>query len=191
MIYYICCSVTSYPTLWDPMGCSTLGFPVPHHLPEFAQVRVHWISDAIQPSHPLLPLFPCLQSFPASESFPMGRLFASGSQITGASASILPMNIQSWFPSVLTGLTSLQSKGLSRVFSSTIVGKHQFFGALPSLWPSFYILYMTTWKKDHSLNDMDTTEWLSTHIGNTRHCTREMCVVKLLQSCLTLQPHGL
>ena len=168
----------SYPTLCDPMDCSTLGFPVPHHLPEFAQVRDHWISDAIQPSHHLLPLFPCLQSFPASESFSMSWLFTSGSQSTGASASILPMNIQSWFPLALTGLTSLQSKGLSRVFSSTIVGKHQFFGALPSLWPSFYIPYMTTWKKDHSLNDMDTAEWLSTHIGNTRRCIREMCVVK-------------
>ena len=179
MIYYICCSVTmSYPTLCDPMDCSTLGFPVPHHLPEFAQVHVHWIGEAIQPSHHLLPPFPCLQSSPASESFSMSWLFTSGSQSTGASASILPMNIQSWFPLALTGLTSLQSKGLSRVFSSTIVGKHQFFGALPSLWPSFYIPYMTTWKKDHSLNDMDTAEWLSTHIGNTRHCIREMCVVK-------------
>ena len=187
-----CYSISQFcPTLCNPMDCSTPGFSVLHQLLEFVQTHVHWISDAIQPSHPLLPPFPCLQSFPASESFPMSRLFASGSQITGASASILPMNIQSWFPLVLTGLTSLQSKGLSRVFSSTIVGKHQFFGALPSLWPSFYILYMTTWKKDHSLNDMDTTEWLSTHIGNTRHCTREMCVVKLLQSCLTLQPHGL
>ena len=124
-IYYICYSVTtSYSTLCNPMDCSTLGFPVPHHLPEFAQVRVHWISDAIQPSHPLLPLFPCLQSFPASESFPVSWLFASGSQSTGASASILPMNIQSWFPLGLTGLISLQSKGLSRIFSNTTVWKH-------------------------------------------------------------------
>ena len=138
-IYYICYSVTtSYSTLCNPMDCSTLGFPVPHHLPEFAQVRVHWISDAIQPSHPLLPLFPCLQSFPASESFPVSWLFASGSQSTGASASILPMNIQSWFPLRLTGLTSLQSKGLSRVFSSSAIQKHSTFVMVQT--------YMTTGK---------------------------------------------
>ena len=70
-----------------------------------------------------------LQSFPASVSFPMSQFFASGGQIIGASASasVLPMNIQYWFPLGLTGLTSLQSKGLSRVFSNTTVQKQQFF----------------------------------------------------------------
>ena len=147
MIYYICCSVTkSCPTLCDPMDHSTLGFSVHHHLPEFAQVRAfnQWCHPTISSS--IIPFSSCLQSFPASESFPMSQLFAAGSQSTGASASILPMNIQSWFPLGLTGWISLQSKGLSRVFSSTIVGKHQFFGSLPSLWSSFYIPYMTTWK---------------------------------------------
>ena len=76
-----------------------------------------------------------LQSFPASVSFPMSQFFASGGQIIGASASasVLPMNIQYWFPLGLTGLTSLQSKGLSRVFSNTTVQKHQFFSTQFSL----------------------------------------------------------
>ena len=67
----------------------------------------------------------CLQSFQASESFPMSCLFTSGGQNIGASASVLPMNIQDWFPLRLTGWISLQSKGLSRVFSSIIVQRHQ------------------------------------------------------------------
>ena len=80
--------------------------------------------------------FSCLQFFPASGSFPMNWLFVSSGQSTGASASasVLPMNIQGWFPLGLTGWISLLSKGLSRVFSSTTVWKHQFFGVLPSLW---------------------------------------------------------
>ena len=71
----------------------------------------------------------CLQTFPALGSFTMSRLFASGGQHIGVSAttSVLPMNIQSWFPLGLVGLISLQSKGLSRVFSSTTVWKHQLY----------------------------------------------------------------
>ena len=85
--------------------------------------------------------FSCLQSFPASGSFPMSWLFASGGQSVGASASalVLPMSIQSWFPLGWTSLISLLSKGLSKVFSTTTVQKHQFFGALPSLWSSSHI----------------------------------------------------
>ena len=84
---------------------------------------------------------PCPQSFPASGSFPVHQLFVSGSQRFGASASVsvLPMNIQGWFPLRLTGLISLQSKGLSRVFSSTTIWKHQFFGAQPSLRSTYHI----------------------------------------------------
>ena len=70
-----------------------------------------------------------LQSFPASGSFPMSQFFTSCSQSIGASASVLPMNIQDWFPLGWTGWIALQSKGLSRVFSNTTVQKHQFFGA--------------------------------------------------------------
>ena len=82
--------------------------------------------------------FSCLQSSPASGSFHMSQFFASGDQRFGvsASASVLPVNIQDWFPIGLTGWISLQSKGLSRVFSNTTVEKHQFFNAQPSLWPS-------------------------------------------------------
>ena len=84
----------------------------------------------------------CLQSFPASGSFPVSQLFASGGQSieTSASASVLPMNIQGWFPLGLTGLISLQSKGFSRVFSNTTVEKHQFFSAQPSIWSNSHML---------------------------------------------------
>ena len=82
--------------------------------------------------------FSCPQSFPASGSFPESRLFTVGGQSIGASASVLPMNIQSWFPLRLTGWISLLSKGLSKVFSSTIQ-RHQFFGAQPSLWSNSHI----------------------------------------------------
>ena len=76
----------------------------------------------------------CLQSFLASGSFPKSQLLASGGQSIGTPASVLPMNIQGWPPLGLTGLISLLSKGLSRVFSNSTVGKYQFFGTQPSLW---------------------------------------------------------
>ena len=86
-----------YLTLYDPMDCSMPGLPVPYHLPKLAQVYVHYINNAIQPSHPLMPSSPfCPQFFPASLTFSMSQLFASGDQINGAlaSASVLPMNIR-------------------------------------------------------------------------------------------------
>ena len=119
-----CCSVAKLClTLCDPMDCSTPGFPVLHHLPEFAHTHVHWVGDVIQPSHLVDPFSSHLQSFPASGSFPMSQFFTSGGQNIGASASasVLPMNIQDLFSLGLTGLISLQSKGLSRVISNTIV----------------------------------------------------------------------
>ena len=90
-----------------------------------------WCYPAISSSDTLFSF--CLQSFPASGTFPMSQLFASGDQNTGvsASASVLPMSIQGWFPLRLTGLISLQSKGHLGVFSSTTVRSHQFFGTLP------------------------------------------------------------
>ena len=200
------------------MDCSTPGFPVFRHLPEFAQTHLHWVCDAIQPAwdqilktdfenYPFLeakfywfslrsslcpqdivenngeirwyfsrlvmsdfatpwitacqaslsitnpwssPKLMCIesvmpsshlifsscpQSLPASESFPMSQLFAWGGQSTGvsASASVLSMNTQGWSPLGWTGWISLQSKGLSRVFSNTTVQKHQFFGTQLSL----------------------------------------------------------
>ena len=95
-----------------------------------------WCHPTISSS--IAPFSSCLQSSPASESFPRSQFFTSGGQSIGASASasVLPMNIQDWFPLGQTGLISLLSKGLSRVFSSTTVWRHQFFGALPSLWSS-------------------------------------------------------
>ena len=83
----------------------------------------------------------CLQSLPASGSFPMSQLFASSGQSVrvSTSASVLTINIQNWFPLRLTGLTFFQSKGRSRVFPSTIIWRHQFFSAQPSLWSSFHI----------------------------------------------------
>ena len=85
-------------------------------------------------SSSVVPFSSCLQSFPASGSFPISQLFASGGQSIGvsASSSVLPMNIEDWFPLGWTGWISLQSKGLSRVFSNTTVQQHQFFGAQPS-----------------------------------------------------------
>ena len=82
----------------------------------------------------IVPFSSCFQSFPASGSFPMSQFFTSGVQsiVASASASVLPMNIQDWFPPGWTGWISLQSTGLSRVFSNTAVQKHQFFGAQPS-----------------------------------------------------------
>ena len=117
--------------LYDPMNHSMPGLPVHHQLPEFTQTHVHRVSDAIQPSHPLSsPFSSCTQSLPASGSFPVGQLFASGGQSIGVSdsASVLPVNTQDWSLG-WTGWISLQSKGLSRVFSNTTVQKHQFFSA--------------------------------------------------------------
>ena len=133
--------------LCDPIDCSTQVFPVLHCLLEFAQTHVHWIGDAIQQlCHPWSTSF-CPQSFPASELFPVSQLFASGGQSIGASASasVLPMNIQGWFPLGLSGLTSLLSKGLLRIFSSTTVWKHQFFSVQPSVWCNSHP-YMTIGK---------------------------------------------
>ena len=92
-----------------------------------------WCHPTISPS--IVPFSSCLQSFPASGSFSMSRFFTSDSQSIGvsASASVLPMNIQDWFPLGLTGLISLPYKGLSRIFSNTTVQKHQFFSAQLSL----------------------------------------------------------
>ena len=108
-------------TLCNPKDCSMPGFPVHHQLLELAQTQVHWVGDAIQPSHPLSSP-PRLQSFPASGSFQVSQLFTSGGQSFGVSAltSVPPMNTQDWSPLGWTGWISLQSKGLSRVFNTTV-----------------------------------------------------------------------
>ena len=112
-ICWHCCSVAKFVWLFcNPMKYSMPNSPVLHYLLEFAQIHVHWVSDAIYPW---------------------------GGQSIGASATVLPVNIQGWFLLGLTVLIFLQSKGLSRVFSNTTVWKHQFFGAQPSLWSNSHI----------------------------------------------------
>ena len=98
-----------------------------------------WCHPTISSS--VVPFSSHLQSFPASGSFAMSQFFASGGQSirVSTSVSVLPMNIQDWFPLGLTGWISLQSKGLSRVFSNTTVQKHQFFSAQLSLQSNFHI----------------------------------------------------
>ena len=134
------CSVVS-DSLW-PHGLQHTRLPRPSLSP-----RIHsnscpltqWCHPTVSAS--VIPSSSCLQSFPASKSFPISRLFTSGSQSirTSASASVLPMNIQGWFPLGLTGLISFQSKGLSEVFSNTTVQKHQFFGAQSTLWSKSHV----------------------------------------------------
>ena len=111
------------------------GLPVHYHLPELTQTHVHWVSDAIQTSHPLFSPSPPAFNFSQHQSLFKWVSFASGGQSIGvsASASVLPMNTQDWFPLGLTGLISLLSKGLSRVFFNTTVWNHQFFNAQPCL----------------------------------------------------------
>ena len=79
-------------TLYDPINCSTPGISVHHQLPELTQTHVHWVGDAIQPSHPVTPFSFCLQSFPASGPFQMSQFFTSGGQSIGSSLSIGPTN---------------------------------------------------------------------------------------------------
>ena len=131
-IYFQFNSVTQLClTLCDPMNHSTPGLPVHHQLPEFTQTHVHWVGDAIQPSHPRSSPFP-LAPIPSSirvfsnESTLCMRWLSNG---VSALASVLPKNTQDWSPLEWTGWISLHSKGLSRVFSNTTVQKHQFFSA--------------------------------------------------------------
>ena len=140
----------SCPTLCNPKDCSTLGFPnvsitnPPLSITNSQSLLKLMFVKSVMPSNHLISVVPfssCLQSFSAFRSFLMSQLFASGSQCIGtaASASVLPMNFQVWYPLGLTGLISLQSKGLSRVFSNTTVQKHQFFGTQLSLWSNSHI----------------------------------------------------
>ena len=139
-------SVTqSCPTLDSPVDCSRAGLPVHHQLPELTQAHVHRVSDAIQPSHPVIPFSSCLQSFPATGSFPVSQFFTSGGQRIGvsASASVLPMNVQDWFPLGWTGwisfcprdsqqssptpqFKSINSSALSFLYSPALTSIHDY-----------------------------------------------------------------
>jgi len=133
-----------YPTFWDPMVCNMpcAGLPCPSPTPRAYSKSCPlswWCHPTISSS--VIPISSHLQSFPASGSFQMSQFLASGAQRIGVSAlaSLLPMNIQDLFPSELAGCISLQSKGLSRVFSNTTVQKNQFFSTQPSLWSDSHI----------------------------------------------------
>ena len=160
------CSIAkSCPTLCDTMGCSMLGFCVLHYLPEFTQIHVHWVGDAIQPSHSLLPSSPF--AFNLSQHQDLSQWVRSSHQVVSveasASASVLPINIQYGFPLGCTGLISLQSKGLSRVFSSTTIWKHWFLGTQPS-----YCLTLTSihdYWENHSFEDMDLCPLGNSHLS--------------------------
>ena len=127
-----CCSCSvaqSCPTLCDPMDCSTPGLPVHHQLPELAQTHIHWVGDAIQPSHPLLSPSP-----PALNLSQHQGLFKWASSLHQVAKVLeFQLQLQSYQWILRTGWISLQSKGLSRVFSNTTVQKHQFFGSQLSL----------------------------------------------------------
>ena len=141
-------------TLCNLMDCSTPGLPVPHHLPEFAQVHVHWWH---QWCHPAISssdtLFFCPQSLPASRTFPKNRLLASDDQNTETSASALvfPVNIQGWSPLRLTGFISLLSKG-----DWTVVRLVQF-SSVQSL--SHVWLFETPWITTHQASLSITNSW--------------------------------
>ena len=125
-----------FATPWTAAGQASLSFTI--RVCSNSCPLNQWYHPIISSS--VIP-FSCLQSFPASGSFSrwVSQLLASGVQSVGASASVLPVNFQGWFPLGLTSLSSLLSKGLSRVFSSSIVWKHQFFGSQHSLWSNSHI----------------------------------------------------
>ena len=144
----VCLFVTPCTAAWQ----ASLSFTISQILLKLMSVELMmaWCHPTISSS--VLPSSSCLKSFPVAGSFPVSRLFASGGQSTGASASVsvLPMNIQGWFPLWLTDLISLQSKGLSSVFSSITIWKHQFFGTQPSLWSILTSVYDSWKNKNHS-----------------------------------------
>ena len=126
-------------TLCDSMDCSMPVFPVFHYLLEFAQTHVRWFIDAIQSFHSLSPLLLLHSTFPSIRVFSNESALRICGQSMGASASVLPVNIQGWFPLGLTGLISLLPKRLSKIFSSTTDWKYQFFGTQPFLWSNSHI----------------------------------------------------
>ena len=124
------------PTLWDSMDCSMPGFPLHQKFPGLTQIHVNRVSDAIQPPHPLSS--PFLPAFNLSQHQGLFKWVSSSHQVAKilefpVQPSVLPMNIQDWFPLRWTGCISLQSKGLPSVFSNNTVQKHQFLSAQLSL----------------------------------------------------------
>ena len=137
-----CCSVTKSCLTLQPHRLQHIRLPCPSPSPRACSNSgplSRWCHPTI--SFSVTPFSSCFQSFAASGSFPASQFFTSGGQSIGASASalVLPVNIQDWFPLGFTGLICLQSKGPSIVFSNTTVWKHQFFSAQPSLWSNSHI----------------------------------------------------
>ena len=139
-----------------PWTCSIPDFPILHCLPEFAQTHVHWVSDAIQPSHPLPP--PSAPAFNLSQHQDLFQWVGSSHQV----AKVLELQlhyqffqwiVKGWFPLGLTDLISLLSKGLSRVFYSTTVWKHQFFSIQSSYSPTLTSIHY--YCKNHSFEYME------------------------------------
>ena len=122
-------------------GLQHVRLPCPSPAPELAQTHVHRVSDAIQPSHPLLSPSPPVFDLSQHQGLIQWVSSLHGGQSIGVSpsASVLPVSIQDWFPIGWTGLISLPSKGLSKVFSNTTVQKHQFFSAQLSLWSNSHL----------------------------------------------------
>jgi len=153
MLFYAFSVQFSHSVLPDSLWLQHTRLPCLSQTP-----RVYSNLSPLNDYHPtisssVVPFSTHLQSFPASGSFPMSQFFSSGGQNIGisASASVLPMNIQDWFPLALSGWISLQSKGLSRVFSNTTVQKHQFFVTQLSLY-SLILTSIHDYWKNHSFD---------------------------------------
>ena len=134
-----------------PHGLQHARLPCPSPTPRAcsnACPSSQWCQPTVSSS--VVPFSSCLQSFPVSGSFPMSQFFASSGQSIGASASVLPMNIQCWFPLGLTGLISLLPKGLSRVFSNTTVWRHH--SSVLSLFYSPTLTFIHDYWKNHSFD---------------------------------------
>ena len=162
-----------FATLWTAACQASLCFTISRRCSNSCPLS-QWSHPSISPSVALF--FSCLQSFRASGFFPMSHLFALGgwSIRASASVSVLPMNIQSWFPLGLTDFISLQSYGVSRVFSSTTIQRHPFFGTQPSLWSNSRI---HTWLLEKHSFDYLGLSWQSDVSGFN---TLSSCIGKLL-----------
>ena len=145
------CSVMSNSV--TPMDCSMPGSPVLHYIPKSAQTHVYWVGDAIQTSHFLLS--PSPPAFNLSQHQGLYQWVGSSqkvAEVLGVSTSVSVLPNKGWFPLWLTDLISLQSKGFSRVFSSTAVQNHHFFGIQSSLWS---LTSVHDYWKNHSFDYMD------------------------------------
>ena len=145
-------------------------------------------TQPMMPSNHLVlcrPLLLLLSIFPSMGSFPVSWLFASSGQSIGVSAlaSVLPMNIQGWFPLRLTGLISLQSTGLSRVFSNTTVQKHQFFSAQSSLWSQSYVCTWLLTKTKQNKKNVPLTIWtFVSKVSRTKPAQDGICDLYLIMA---------